>query len=142
MATRTTTMPDRPQHGTCSGPDCGRHILWVVTLGDARMALDPEPAPDGNVVPVELPGGVIRARVLAGHELTGDPAWVPHTRTCPNSAHFHRRRAAAAPKCPACRGVMDPWLLEHGFRYHVCCGPDPVPARAVSTHDRLPGLEP
>jgi hypothetical protein len=131
---------DPPSHGgesdlrpgtpaTCTGPHCGREIRWVITLGDKRLPLDPDPSPDGNVVLERQPDGSIRARVLTGHELPAQGnAWVPHHRTCPDAADFRRRQAATAPRCRAgCGYPMDPWLAAHGWRYHVLCAP---PTRA------------
>lgn len=114
---------------TCTGPNCGRAIAWAVTVEGRRMPLDPTPDADGNVILQRQPDGSIRARVLAGDELPAQQtAWVPHHRTCPDAADFRRRQAALAPKCRAgCRYPMDPWLVAHGWHYHVKCAP---PTRA------------
>ena len=106
---------------TCSG--CGATIRWVLTIGGARLPLDPDPHPDGNVVPVEV-DGKRRAKVLTGPEMPAqETAWRAHFTTCPKSAHFRRRKAAATPKCRYCETPLDAWLVEQGENRHVNCGP-------------------
>lgn len=107
----------------CTGAGCGRPIRWVLTVGGKRMPLDPDPAPDGNVVRTVVEGSV-RARVLTGDELPAqDPAWVPHHRTCPAAAQFRRNRARAVKRCRGCTDPLDPVLAAAGDLYHPLCAP-------------------
>lgn len=147
MPHERVTLPPEPTPGVCSGPHCGRPILWVMTIGNARMPLDPNPHPDGNVVPVHLGPGNVRARILTGNDLPAlEPAYMPHHRTCPDSEHYRRRKAATAPKCAAGCGIpLHPMLVEAGERYHVNCAPlDPgerQAARATATGEQLGMLD-
>ena len=70
---------------------CGAPIRWVITLDGARMPLDPDPHPRGNVVP-ELQGrdGQAPRAVVLAKPATDRPAWVSHFTTC-RSAASHRR---------------------------------------------------
>lgn len=69
---------------------CGKPIRWVSGRNNKRMPLDPEPAPDGNIVIGE--DGL--ARVLKRAELAALPADTPryrsHFSTCPDAA-AHRK---------------------------------------------------
>lgn len=116
----------------CHGDGCGRLIRWVLTEGQKRIPLDPDPTSDGNVVLVHLPDGRIRARVLAGHQLPAQQtAYRPHWATCPASTHFKARKARTTPLCVACRGPMDPELARlERWTTHPCC--DPREARAAA----------
>lgn len=127
-AAETDLRPDAPLPAgltRCTGPHCGRPIRWVVTLGDKRMPLDPDPHPDGNVIRVTTEWGEVRAQVLTGRDLPAQQtAWVPHHRTCPDAADYRRRQAATAPRCRAgCGYVLDQWLVENGWPWHVNCAP-------------------
>jgi hypothetical protein len=104
---------------------CGGRVRAVLTVEASRMWVDADPHPAGTVVVSSLPDGRIRARVLPGTELPAQaPAWRMHRVTCPASADFRRRRDATAPRCAAgCGYVMDPWLAEHGHRFHPLCDP-------------------
>lgn len=102
-------------------PRCDAEVRWTVTLAGARLAIDPASHPDGVVIPVRV-DGALRSRVLTGSELPAQvPAYRPHERTCPAGRDRARRAAARRPRCPWCEQDMDPWLIEHGARGHVCC---------------------
>lgn len=106
------------------GRGCGAEVLWVLTRGDLRVAVDPTPHPAGTVVLDD--DGI--AQVLTGDEL---PALVPahrrHDRTCPRSPEAARLRAATTPKCRACIGTpherLDRVWAAAGHAYHVLCAP-------------------
>lgn len=119
-------IPTEPTPGVCTGPNCHRPVLWVMTVGNARMCLDPEPSMRGTVVLLKVAPGRQLARVLDGRHLpTLKPCYVQHATTCPDSEHFRRRHSAAMPKCRAGCGVpMAPRLVADGWRYHVLCAPD------------------
>lgn len=123
---------DQPStYSRCTGAGCGKLMLWIITVGGNRMPLDPDPHPDGNVIITRLDDGSIRGRVLSGNELPAEGRIVyrPHHRTCPASAEFRRRKAATAPRCAACGLVMDLWLVDRGWRWHVNCTPEPPTTR-------------
>lgn len=150
MPRERVTIPTEPTPGICAGPNCGREVLWVMTVGNDRMPLDPELSPDGNVVPVTMPDGSKRVRVLTGAQLPAlHPCFVPHHRTCPDSDDYHRRRAATAPRCRAgCGYPMDPWLTANGWPWHLNCAPPPDVRQHVDAArsrrdevDQLPGMD-
>lgn len=129
----------------CNGSSCRAQIRRAFTLAGKRMPLDPDPVPDATVVVRRTATGDVRAVVLAGHD-PRDPdeaTWRPHFVTCPNSAEFRRRRAAASPRCHGCTNLLDPVLVDvarrdpdrHGWsaRWHPACAPTitPRPARPV-----------
>jgi hypothetical protein len=106
---------------TCS--DCGGPVVWVITEGGRRVELDPDPAPDGNVVPV-LTEGHRRARILTGDALPAqEPAWRRHSTTCPESLDARARRARQAPRCRVCTGPLDQALAaaEPHHDTHPAC---------------------
>lgn len=64
---------------------CGQPMRWGVTTSGARMPLDPDPTPDGNVW-IRQDG---RLRVLTADEIarapeTGVELYMPHHATCTN----------------------------------------------------------
>jgi len=119
----------------CNGSSCTALIRRALTFGGRRMPLDADPVPDATVVIRRDDAGDVRAFVLAGHEPRDDaePTWRAHFATCPNSAEFRRRRAAATPRCHGCRGLLDSELValakrdpvDHGWcaRWHPHCAP-------------------
>lgn len=117
------TEPDRDDLVECNGPHCTARIRWVITIGGKRMPIDPDPHPDGRVVPVRLDGR-IRARVLTGSDDIPDgPLYRAHWASCPDSAEFKRLQRATAPKCRGCLEALDPALAAAGDRYHPTCAP-------------------
>ncbi|MEU0087220.1 hypothetical protein [Streptomyces sp. NPDC006274] len=74
-------MPTRPT--TC--PDCHRPIRWTLTQAGRRLAVDPEPHPDGNTAVWRDGNGTLRSRrpttelPLCGWERLHKP----HIATCP-----------------------------------------------------------
>jgi len=70
---------------------CGKEIIWVRTAATgALMPLDPDPAPDGNVVLVDG-----KAHVMSGELF--DPVlegsrYKSHFATCPNAAKHRKRK--------------------------------------------------
>lgn len=77
-------------HGTCRS--CGAPIRWVVTAKGHRMPLDPQPHPEGNVIPqpASLPFATEPQAVVLPEPPTDQPAWRSHFATCPNATR-HRR---------------------------------------------------
>lgn len=107
---------------------CGALMLWCVTLGGDRWALDPRPHPSGTVVVQHLPDGSVRGRVLTGKELPAQQeAYRRHDRSCPGV-----ERPVEGPKCGACRGLLDDWLVEQGYTRHIGCLGAPAPARPLT----------
>lgn len=107
---------------TCAG--CGAPIRWVITLGDKRMPIDPEPHEDGNVVPRKLSDGRIRAQVLTGENLPAqEPAYRSHFVTCPKAPDFRRRKSLATKRCRGCGHPLDATLAAAGDTYHPSCAP-------------------
>lgn len=107
---------------TCTG--CGKPVRWVITEGGRRMPLDPDPVPEGNVVPVMVDGHR-RARVLTGDELPYEgEAWQTHFRSCRAAPEFRKRQARLAPRCRVCSGVMDADLARlEQWTTHPACDP-------------------
>jgi len=71
---------------------CPARVRWVLTETGARMPLNWDPDPAGNVVRVTTDDGP-RARVLGPAELAKLPAgrrFMPHWATCPGAAN-HRK---------------------------------------------------
>lgn len=127
-----------PTFDTCQGRNCGQVIRWALTEGGKPIPMNIDMSPDGNLAPVTLPDGSKRVRVLTGSHLPAiRPCFVPHHRTCVDSNDFRRRREAIQPRCRAACGVpMDPWLLAHGWRYHICCAPLPIRAHVEAVRGR------
>jgi len=111
---------------TCSG--CGQPIRWVLTVGGARMPIDVDPHPDGNVIPVTVDGKQ-RAKVLTGAELPAqEQAWRAHFATCSQSKEFKRKKARLTPTCRTCSGPMDIELARlEKWLHHPSCDPMPAP---------------
>lgn len=63
---------------------CGAEIVWVVTSTGARMPLDAEPNPDGNV---ELVNGraIVHGQPPA---FVHGPIHMPHHATCPDAEEW------------------------------------------------------
>ena len=102
---------------------CGEVVLWVLTHGGHRRAVNPTPHPSGTVAVETLPDGTIRGRMLPGDELPAQgPAYQLHDRTCPVTA-----RGPVA-RCVGCRDALDGVLAALGgwySRFHACCAPAP-----------------
>lgn len=103
---------------------CPAATWWALTTNDHRLAFDKDPHPDGTYVPVVTPAGEKRMLPLAGDQLPAQrSAWRRHDTTCPASDEGRRRAARGRAQCGDCRLPMDPWLVEHGHRWHITCGP-------------------
>lgn len=77
------------EYGTCRS--CGARIRWVITSKGHRMPLDPNPHPQGNVVPQGQSITVLEPlAVVLPEPPTDRPAWRSHFATCPNAAK-HRK---------------------------------------------------
>lgn len=119
---------------TCSA--CGAPVRWVLTLGDRRMPLDPEPHEDGNVVRRTTKEGAVRAKVLTGEELPAqETAWRSHFVTCPQADTFRRRKALSRKKCRGCTYPLDKALADAGEVYHPTCAPTDVREHAARARD-------
>lgn len=117
------TWPRTGGTGTCTGTTCTAQIRWATTEAGRRLPLDLDPHPDGTVLMVAVDGRW-RARILGGAQLPAQgEAWMPHWSTCPDSEHYRRRQRATTPRCRACRGRLDKWLVEQGWHHHVLCAP-------------------
>jgi hypothetical protein len=107
---------------TCSR--CGGPTRWVITADQGRrIELDPDPTPDGVIVPVTVDGHT-RARVLTGDQLPAEgPAWQRHTRTCPESDEARKHRARTAPRCRVCTNPLDRELARREPQHltHPAC---------------------
>lgn len=76
--------------GACRS--CSAPVVWTTTIAGKSIPLDPDPHPDGNVVPDGT-----RVRVLTDAEMPATtPAWRAHWTTCPH-ANQHRRRTHPTP---------------------------------------------
>ncbi|MFE0036799.1 hypothetical protein [Streptomyces sp. NPDC059015] len=75
-------MTPRP-HATC--PDCRRPIRWTTTEAGKRLAVDPDPHPDGNTAIWRDGTGATRSRrPTAELPLCGwERLHKPHVATCP-----------------------------------------------------------
>lgn len=108
-------------------PRCGEVVLYVLTVGGHRRALNPDPHPAGTVTIQTLPDGAVRGRMLTGPELPAQTtAYRLHDRTCPRGAESARVRAASAARCLTCRTPLDAVLARLGgwtSRFHPCCAP-------------------
>lgn len=85
--------------------DCHREVLWTVTESGKRLAVDPEPNPDGNAAVYRDGIGTTKSRRPTDEmPLMGwERLHVPHIATC------RARRAAPAPARPGAlpSGVAD-----------------------------------
>lgn len=97
-------------------PACGADTFIVVSEAGNRIRVEPGRVDDGTIIPVTV-DGAHRARVLTGDALPADGgAWRDHRKTCGRSVDRWAR-------CPWCQNLLDPWLVEHGYRGHVLCIP-------------------
>lgn len=104
--------------------DCGALVMWVITIGGHRRALNPDPDPDGVVAIDTQPDGAVRGRILTGADLPAQgTAYALHDRTCPRSPEAARRRAVTTPKCRACSTRLDAVWAAAGHTHHVLCAP-------------------
>lgn len=145
-----------PEVSICTGPSCGQVVRWVLTLAGRRLPIDPQPHPAGNIVPVTLDDGSVRAQVLGGDRLPVEPprkAYRAHHATCPDAELFRSRRPAKRARrlCadPACGLPMDEELaVRERWRVHPSCA-DPAAPRPASgppsspaqRGEALPGLD-
>lgn len=111
---------------------CGKAIRWVATRKGKKMPLDPNPAPDGNVV-LELEG-IDRtpcARVLTKGEVAAGPTYLSHFATCAKARHYAPDRlrqardrvfkAAELPPEPRRRPCSAERCTELVERNHLLC---------------------
>lgn len=85
---------------TCTS--CNRIVVWARTTGDARMPVDPDPHPDGNIALIDGILGRKIAIVLTNDEITAvhssepaRPLYRSHFVTCPHASKHRRRKGAA-----------------------------------------------
>lgn len=120
---------------------CGSLQLWCLTVGGKRIPLEVKPHPAGTVVVTHLPTGEVRGQVLTGEQLPAMvEAYRPHERVCPGS----ERAAAlpAGPRCGACRGLLDDWLVQRGYTRHIGCLSVPAPVKDWLTARSAPAEPP
>lgn len=89
----------RPAKPTCS--DCGHEVLWAITEGKAKIALNPKRDDDnGRFACYKDVHGDMRARVPTpdNRRDTWEHMHDPHIATCP--AETERRRVAQQPLAP------------------------------------------
>jgi hypothetical protein len=69
---------------------CQARITWLETVGGAKIPVDEDPTPDGNIIVV----GTI-AHVLGKLELAklaeGTPRYTSHCATCPQAGEWRGR---------------------------------------------------
>lgn len=67
-------------------PDCQQPLRWAVTAANSkRIALDPEPDPEGNQAAYPDEVGTLRTRQLRKDEkpLGYERRYMPHVASCP-----------------------------------------------------------
>ncbi|MEW2068453.1 hypothetical protein [Streptomyces sp. NPDC007346] len=86
--------------------DCRREVLWTITEAGKRLAVDPEPSPEGNAAVYRDGTGTRRSRrPSAEMPLMGwERLHVPHIANCPG-----RGRPPAVPARP---GVLPPGVAD------------------------------
>ncbi|WP_233534060.1 hypothetical protein [Streptomyces murinus] len=92
-----------PRLSICA--DCRREVLWTVTDAGKRLAVDPEPTPDGNTA-VHRDGTGTRRSRRPSEELPlmgWERLHMPHVATCPG------RLRVPAPARPA---VLPPGVSD------------------------------
>lgn len=83
-AAAASSWPTQP----CGG--CGAPVVWTTTANLRPMPVDPEPAPDGNVLLTAVGLGV-RAEVVGNPaRLFGRTAYRSHFSTCPKAGDYRR----------------------------------------------------
>lgn len=83
--------------GPCTGSTCSARVIWANT-GAAMMAVDPAPAPGGNVVLFAKAIGAPRALVTDDRTTHPSmPRYMPHWATCPDAEEFRRSRKPKPP---------------------------------------------
>lgn len=88
----TTPAGEPAAYDPATCKSCGARIRWVITTAGKRMPLDPEPHPEGTIVPVFDPARDRPvARVLPAPPTDRD-AWRSHFATCPNADQHRRAR--------------------------------------------------
>lgn len=70
---------------------CGAPVTWTLTVKGKRIPLNPEPVPDGNIVPVII-DGERRARVVteANPAPDGVQRFKSHYATCPQADEWRK----------------------------------------------------
>lgn len=74
------------QHGQLRCRSCDAPIIFARTTKGARIPLDAEPNPAGNI---ELRQGI--AHVVTGERDPDVQRYMPHHATCPNAADWRQR---------------------------------------------------
>jgi hypothetical protein len=110
-------MPGEDRCPLCQGP-----VRRVVTELGRRIALDPDPHPEGTIVPLTVAGRT-RARVLTGERLPAqETAWRDHDLTCPEGRAAKQRAARLRPRCTVCGNPLDELLIAmEPSTTHPCC---------------------
>lgn len=126
---------------TCPSESCGDPIRYVLTEHGSRLAIEPDPHPDGTVVVHQVGDGRVRARILTGEQLPAQvTAWRRHDAVCPDGRTARRRKAATTPRCRVCRLTLHQLAVDAGWTTHPLCGPPEdfralVEAAATSTQE-------
>jgi hypothetical protein len=81
---------------TCSS--CSARIVWADTASGARMPVDAEPVPDGNLVLTYPTPGRALALIVDPAQTTIDdpPRYVSHFATCPNADQHRTTRGTSS----------------------------------------------
>lgn len=94
-----------PQRSICM--DCRGAVLWTVTEGGKRLAVDPEPDETGNTAVYRDGTGTYRSRRPSEElpRMGWEKLHIPHVATCP----ARRRTPAPAPARP---GTLPPGVFD------------------------------
>jgi hypothetical protein len=84
-------LPRVPCGSNVPGRGCGQPMVWVITLGGARMPIDPEPTPDGNIIFADSTWDVVRYLRKGEAVPEGTARYRSHFASCPDAASFRRR---------------------------------------------------
>jgi hypothetical protein len=87
------TAPAAPAWPTEPCEGCKAPIVWAVTRNARPMPVDPEPAPDGNVLLTRTASGVSAEVVSNPARLFGRKAYRSHFVTCPKADRYRRPRS-------------------------------------------------
>lgn len=80
----------RPNDNAGRCRSCRKPVLWAITQKGARIPVDPEPVPNGNIELRDDGNGEIRSTTVKP-----DPSvrkYVAHFATCPNANNHRRKR--------------------------------------------------
>ena len=94
-------MPNLSDHDVAMCESCGARIRWTVTAAQKRLAVDADPADDGNTAVHTDGTGRVRSRGLSKERPTLEHhEWLakPHFATCKNPPARRSSRTGARPR--------------------------------------------